>query len=817
MVCHFSINLPIHRALLLFLLLSGMMRARTQQLKPDSLLNKDLISKLKRPYAGGKEKFKGIQVFNSSLPKISTAMIKGDIEKVLFDSFNNSRNAVAGMLQKSLKEPLKVNEVSTEVFSQACNLLLPEMKISIRSNFEFHSKWSLSSVPIEISYATQGWSYFPNSPDINRLTFRFEKDAYLATLKKKLSGTFDPKTLLESVANPFDKIIEQAKMDFSAELDRVNEKYRGLLQQQLNTLKGLQDIFNADLQTLQQRFVNKAYIEAVAQKQAALAQLQQQLNNGRTVELSEIRNLENEILQFKGTQDLVTVFSRHKQKWFQSGLLSRLKELKILKESALQSVLNAPSTITRMALQRLSLTGLQRLFLGMNRFDIGQSASTVTPLTFRHLIINGINTEFNANNKTLGLLLGKTSDINSLIDYAFQQRLFSNTGSVAAVRMGTGTGKRMNSQLSVSSFLQTLPGNPVQGIIAFNAESFRKVLVTTISNQLTVGEKGQVSFELSRSASQYNTGKSSSDSGSSGSNAISRLLPGNDFMANTALSFRYSDEYTDKGLAYHVSFNKTANGYINPGDGYFSAGTTELGMGMRKSLFKNKLLVSFRGSQRNYRYNEGHGTIWKNSQFTADIKWKMKKGQYVALRYQPLTMIRKNASGKVPVNTMNRLAIDASLAKRISRKIYYRNYLSIAAQQNNFTWTDGSTINNQSVNISSLQQVSFGNKVIYVNVNCNYANSVSQLMFLNSSLYAEAGHSYVLLKNISGSTGLIYHSAAGWYRQAGIRQSLSGQMGKRFSINVFADLKKNIKIIQPLWNDLIRADVSLRYSINNKH
>lgn len=817
MVLHTIRNQNQLKVVLLGTLLLGILSVKSQTGTTDAIptkagaekLKKDSIIPTLRPLA------KELETFPQSIQRTVIASVKESVNKSLFNTLTKKGKEVLTPFQDLFHKPFSFNSGDVFINSQADTSFSKNGHNYLRTMSEARSSWTVASIPVGLTISRQSLSDFAYGKSFNRFTLHFDKDEYLAVLKKKLAGTYDPRSLLESAANPLDKIIEQMKKEFTLELDRVGERYKGLLEEQLNSFKNIPDIFNADVQALQQRFINKQYFGEITKKQAVLAQLQQQRNNGISIDDAELKNLEQEILRFKGVQDLMKTFSQHKQKWLQSGFLSRIKELKILKASALQSVLNDPATIVKMARQRLSLTGLQRFFLGMNRLDIGQSASTISPLTFRHLLTKGINTEFSGNNKTVGVLIGKTTDFNSLLDFPFQQNLFSNTGSVSALRVGTGSGKRMNSQLSVASFSQTLPGYPAQGS-DFNTESFRKVLVTTISNQLTMGEKGLVSVELSRSATQFNGRKSEADSGSSAS-ALNRIFSGNDFMANTAVSLRYSDEYSDKGLAYHFSFNKTSNGYVNPGDGYFSAGSTVLGMGIRKSFLKNKLLISFRGTQRNYRYNEGAGTAWKNNQFIADIKWKMRKGQYVTLRYQPVTMIRKSALGKEPVSSMNRLAIDASLAKKISRRIYYRNYISIAGQQNSFTWTEGNRVKNNAVSISSLQQLAFGNKTVYININYNYANSVSQFMFLNSSFYAETGHSYVLLKNISGSSGLIYNSTAGWYRQAGIRQSLSGQIGKRFFMNVFVDLKKNLRVLQPLWNDMIRTDISLRYLINNKN
>jgi hypothetical protein len=198
-----------------------------------------------------------------------------------------------------------------------------------------------------------------------------------------------------------------------------------------------------------------------------------------------------------------------------------------------------------------------------------------------------------------------------------------------------------------------------------------------------------------------------------------------------------------------------------------------------------------------------------------DARWKMKKGQYIALRYQPVRMIRKEPNAKTPVSVIERIALDASVYKKLG-KIIYRNFFSIAGQKNIYSIGTGSNFKNNSVTISSFQHISIGARMIYMNINYNHAFNSADYVYLNSSLYGEAGFSYQLSRNIMASSGLTYTGTTGWYKQVGIRQTLSGQLGEKFMINIYADLKKNFQVIQPLWNDPVRADISLRYILKNR-
>jgi hypothetical protein len=679
-----------------------------------------------------------------------------------------------------------------------------------RSNTEFVSDWSVAGIPAGFNISQQSWSEL-NSTDLVQFSLSFDKDNYLSQLKKRLAGKFDPSTLMNSIKNPLDDIIKNARRSLFSELEAVSSNYKGLLDKEILQIKSLPDLFAAEGSALREKFLNQSFLRDIEQKQRLLASLQQRINIGEKVSIEEFNNLQSSVLKLRGVQDMIGKIEQNRNRWEQSGLLKKIKEFGLLKKQIVARLIDDPSTIIKLAKQKLSLSGIQRFFLNMNRLDIGQNALSLSPLSLQHLLSKGISAEIQTNKKALGFVVGRQTDFNSILDYPFTSSPFSNAGVVKAISLASGTGSRSTTNISVSSFSQTMEGLLNQA----DPASFRQILVTTISNQLVIGEKGLASIELSRSATQYSSMRKPGDSASGGPGNLSRIISTDDFMGNTAISVRYADEYTEQGLSYHINFNKIANGYTNPGNSFLNSGGTEMGMGMRKSFLKDKLLFSFRGNRRVYKYSEMIDASWQNTNMQVDARWKMKKGQYIALRYQPMRMIRKEPNAKTPVSVIERIALDASVYKKLG-KIIYRNFFSLAGQKNIYSIGTGSNFKNNSVTISSFQHISIGARMIYMNINYNHAFNSADYVYLNSSLYGEAGFSYQLSRNIMASSGLTYTGTTGWYKQVGIRQTLSGQLGEKFMINIYADLKKNFQVIQPLWNDPVRADISLRYILKNR-
>ncbi len=86
-------------------------------------------------------------------------------------------------------------------------------------------------------------------------------------------------------------------------------------------------------------------------------------------------------------------------------------------------------------------------------------------------------------------------------------------------------------------------------------------------------------------------------------------------------------------------------------------------------------------------------------------------------------------------------------------------------------------------------------------------------MFFNTQFNAEAGCMYNFYKSISGATAIHYNTMDHWYRQTGIKQSISGQIGGRFMVTLYADLQKRLKSYAPYYMGATNFNWSLQYLI----
>ena len=220
-----------------------------------------------------------------------------------------------------------------------------------------------------------------------------------------------------------------------------------------------------------------------------------------------------------------------------------------------------------------------------------------------------------------------------------------------------------------------------------------------------------------------------------------------------------------------------------------------------------------RTNWREYDFSEAHDNRWRNIYHIADVKWKMRRGQYLTLRYQPVRSLRISDGKKSVHASTDRLAINANLARKLAG-LQYRNTIGMAHQRNQYAITPGSQLSNSSVQLMSLQNIIVGRHSIFSHTAYNHVNNPSAFIFFNTSFNSDWGITYSLGKRISASSSINYQSVQGWYRQAAVKQSFSGSLGKNINVYMYVDAGKNLKVFQPVPYNTIRAEWSIQYLFN---
>jgi hypothetical protein len=699
---------------------------------------------------------------------------------------------------------LEWNGGNVSVNGQIAPSLFNNGSVFINSN-TLNGSWSIMGIPIGLQLMRQdlmGAEHYSR----NTFSFQFDREAYMNSLREKVKLKFKAKDLLPDYNDALQNLKQQSVNRLKSSLDSINKSYKGKLGEQLGQLGDVENLINGDIKSLQDKLLSAEFLSDIESKKNQLIQLQNLRNQGGAINQVLYDSLLQSAQSIEGVNTVLKTISSFKDDLEKSGVLEKLKMAEQFKSDNIQQWLQNPDKLKAIAKEQLNLSGMQKLFLNMNQLKAGMNTVSLSPLTVYQYTNNGVNAEFVNNKNYLFIMAGKQKEFGNLLDFRFANSLFSMDNNVMGIRVGKGDLQSNHSHLSFFSYKQN-KSSYNNNIIDYVPGA---TVVATLSNQLKINETNFLNIEISKSTRKYSNEQNIFDSLQTPGNLSKQVLSTDNFGEQLAVTLQWNGEIEDQQLSYSIQGTRIGKGYSNPGSVFLSRAMTEVGGSVKKSLLKNKLQFSTRGNYRQYEYGN-NDTRWRNYNFSFQGKWKLKKGQFISLRYQPYQSLRWQDQKKYTIVGSNRLSLDGSVRRRFG-KVNYQNVMSISALKNNYEF-DSIPVNNRSVLISSLQTISINRKSYYLNIQYNKTNAPSALAVFNTQFNSDAGIMYSIAKGIIASTAINYNSTKGWFRQVGIKQSISGNIGERFIISFYTDILKNIKEYRPNNMDNIRLDWSLNYSL----
>lgn len=736
---------------------------------------------------------------DSLIQPLDIKNLETSMRRKLLDSIVDVKRMVEDKLNDIFKKPVSLADGQL-LFSAVLENPYFSFGQDILSKTDFNSTWSLVGIPLFINFRNER----RNGVTTNNFSIQFDRDQYLSELKNKLQRNINPQRILQSVPDPLLLLKTQAQRLLSRDLSQLNEKYHNLLNQKIAQLGDLQNLFKGDIQLLKQQLITPELLSALHQKEALFDQLRTKKNIGQTIDTMQYQSLENSILELKGVQEIVSKIEEHKKSWESSGLLTKIRQCDILKSLEVNKILSDPSIISSMARQELSLNGLQKLFLKLNRLRIGENTLSSSSLSFQNFLNNGSWAEFVNHGKSALFFIGNGSDNRSIYDLPFANTAFGNS-MAKSIQLGKSNSLTGSTNVSVATIDQ---GFDIAGLPSIN--DFRHTTVITINRKFLVGPYGNITAEISKSISAYN---SDANKPAIVSN-MSKLLSSEDMGSNTSVILNYRDELPKYDVSYQLKLTKIGTGYDNPGNPFLNSGTQGIDLSVRKKLFKNKLLLSLSSNIKELSTNTRTDNKWQTMYSVLDLRFNMKKGQFISIRYLPTSMDRFDSLGKTRVTTFNRLAIDGNVIRKIGQ-INYSNYFNLSYQKNQYEG-GGLMTGNTSLEFIANQNIIIGSKVVYWSIQLNQSIDKSALIYYNSSLNSEIGSSYSIGKIVQATTGIAYNEVTDWYKQLALRQSISMRWKERFDLSFFLDVRKNLQLYQPVWFGQTSGNITLHYLLKSK-
>ncbi|WP_121356781.1 coiled-coil domain-containing protein [Flavisolibacter nicotianae] len=666
------------------------------------------------------------------------------------------------------------------------------------SYLNINTSWTIAGVPLQLNYKYSNWDQGANG-----IFFAdFDREGYVKQLQKKLLDKMDPKKFLASIADPLSDVKRSAENALQREINQLKQTYQNSISQAIADLGDLQKLFTQDAAKLRQQFLSQDNLNKLHEQQLLIEQLQTRINVGEKIDTVHLNSLKKSIRQLEATKKLIEVVERHKKFWESSGLLAKMHEWDALKISSFEQLLHNPSKLGTLVRQHTDLNSLQRLFLKISKLKLGASSLSSSPLAVQNFLNNGGFGEFLTKGKSAMLYIGKSLEGSSVLDMPFTNTVFPST-TARGLQLSKKAISGGGSTFSISDFQQgvkTLGG--LQDIAAF-----RHIVVAGFRKEFSIGSGGILTAELSRSLSSFKQKSSGNDA----SGGLLQLFATNNLSSNTSFQFNYRDDFPKFGLQYQFHVKKVALGYDNPGTPFLNTGSKEAGLSVRKYFLKKMLLFSARADLREYNYNTEANSKWRNMYAVFDLKWKMRKGQFLSFRYMPNQMLRINGLDRQKVMLFDQVSFEGNLVKKVGHS-YYSNYMSVSYQRNKYNSNNTVTANN-SLGLTVNQSLVIGKLLISSNTQASHSMHSTQLVYFNSSLNSDVGISYGLLEKITASTSISYNTIQEWYRQLGIRQNLSVRVAERFDMNLYIDARKNLKVYQPLIFGLIRGELGVHYTL----
>jgi hypothetical protein len=548
--------------------------------------------------------------------------------------------------------------------------------------------------------------------------------------------------------------------------------------------------------------------KAASANQVLLSQMQARINNHEPVDTAQYNKILAQNQQLKGREALLSTVMSYRQKWQSSGLAQMIQKLEAQRSVALGNVVKDPAIIGQLAKENLTLNGLEKVFVSMSQLSIGKSVESMSPMTLSQSVFqNGLGTQFlSGSQNAMGLTGGQMPSQASGYEQLFSANTFNPSQAMAGLNLGKGSQQENGSMATFNTF-KSGASSSLGGMLPFGSGGLQS-FVLTFSKSMKIGDHGLVKLEFSKSLATGGTGQGGSQA------SPGELLSTSDFFKSLGVSIDYTNEYPTLNLTQELTLSSAATDYSNPGNAYLFSGMKQASSNLSKTFLNKQLTVTLKDSYTSFITDPTINARFVQNNHLLDARWKMKKGNYISLKYQPSWSVNIDSGARTNVGMIQRVSADLNYNKRLGRHQLH-TFTSLAFIDNTF---QDSILTEPPLSIHSLQltsmlglsikscQVYLNNSVVYTPENLAY-------VYLNSTWTTEGGYMYPLGGRLQASSALDYVTVTDWYKQVGVKQSLSGALSAHITLTTYIDAGKNIAVYQSYPVPTLRGNIMLSYHL----
>jgi hypothetical protein len=452
--------------------------------------------------------------------------------------------------------------------------------------------------------------------------------------------------------------------------------------------------------------------------------------------------------------------------------------------------------------------GLQTLFTKIQALKIGAFGNAVPGNTQgQDMFLQGTHVTFKLGNTPITAGYSNSNDISTAKDAAYQSSVYSSPRTITYLGARINRGVFGNVKISVSSSFGTGVNNNTYSTTSSASDN----VAITMSKEMNMGRLGNVTFDVSKSTTLYNNNYQIGSDVLLAQKAGVNLNANNDLFEAVGIGLAHHLDIQEIGFSDNVYYNYSGMGYQNPGNNGFGGARMKLGGNVRKSFYKNKLILNLRTDLRNTPISYTTNDQWKNYQVQLDSRYNISKKINMSFKYTANGTDRLVDNISTPVYSFQKMQIDGNLNYKIGKN-YTVSHFSIGKQD--FTNSYVSASGGSMILMNYTQSMVFNRNTLTANI--LYNKELSSLQLLGNLLNSDVSYTYQLFQKVNLSSGLTYLNNTGIASQAGIRQSVQLMANSHFDLGSYIDIRKNL--VTPLYPDLYaacRAELSLKYHFKN--
>lgn len=537
--------------------------------------------------------------------------------------------------------------------------------------------------------------------------------------------------------------------------------------------------------------------------------LQQLKEMSREQQLQQLSSLAARPATGNAIDSVARTITRIKESLQKNGVdVGKLQQIQKMLDSGKGAM---PSTEQAAALSsKKAGTGIQSLFSKVQALKIGSFGNQVPGgIQGQDLFMDGTHITYKVGSIPLTAGYGSSNDIGSVKDAGYQSSVYSSPKTITYLGAQIRRGVFGNVKIAMVSSFGSDVRNAAIGIPATSSNN----VAFTISKDMRMGKLGHLSVDVSKSTTLYNNNYQIGSDAILAQKAGINLNTTGDLFQAVGFGFNHQLELKELGLSDDIYFNYTGMGYQNPGNNGYGGARKKLGGSIKKTFYKNKLVLNLRTGLSGMPISYTTADQWRSYQVQLDSRYAVSKKFNLSLKYTANGTSKQVDEVVTPVYSFQKLQVDGNLSYKIGKN-FTVSHFSIGRQDYSNA-TDLAMAGGGSMLTATYTQSMVINK-----------NSLTATLFYNKELTpnslignmfnSDMSYQYTLFNKLNLSSGLTYLNNAGIASQAGIRQGVQLLSSRHFDLSSYADLRKNL--ITPLYPDLYsacRAELSLKYHISN--